>query len=154
MFLHRFTYMVSFVLFGVVQDTWPRFPGGDEERLYSGRTVRSASRPAWPGPARRPAMRRPAPTRPWYVWVLDSTGYLQSRTVFLDSVYIGFNMFVLPMSRPGRLSATFWRSKWEVFPWPKAPAPLCLAPTCSSHLAPNQLAWSRPREIRVLDLTN
>ena len=31
--------------------------------------------PVLPGPAppRRPAVRRPSPTRPWYVWVLDST---------------------------------------------------------------------------------
>ena len=35
---------------------------------------RSVGVPSCPAPLRRPAVRRPDPTRPWYVRVLDSTG--------------------------------------------------------------------------------
>ena len=45
--------------------------GGTRDGCLLGEPIRR--RPVLPGPA-RPAMRRPDPTRPWYVRVLDSTG--------------------------------------------------------------------------------
>ena len=50
-----------------------RCPGRHTGRLSSGRTDRSAFRPTAPL-LRCPAVRRPAPTRPWYVGVLDKYG--------------------------------------------------------------------------------
>ena len=60
-----------------VQDSCLRCPGssgGQGGRLSPGRTVPSASCPARPCPAPPPRRARTAPTRRWYVRVLDSTG--------------------------------------------------------------------------------
>ena len=70
-------HMISFVhasgeTFGTV--SFLRRPGVQEVRLFPGRTGPSASCSAPPAPPRRPAVHRPAPTRPWYVRVWDSTG--------------------------------------------------------------------------------
>ena len=51
-----------------------RYPGGNEGQMSPGRAGPSRSLPARPGLA--PPMRRPAPTRPWCVRVLDSTGLI------------------------------------------------------------------------------
>ena len=47
---------------------------GTRDRCLLGEPIRR--RPVLPGsaPPRCPAMRRPDPTRPWYVRVLESTG--------------------------------------------------------------------------------
>ena len=37
-----------------------------------------------PAPPRRPAVRRPVPTCPWYVRVLDSTGYSKKGEMFFE----------------------------------------------------------------------
>ena len=56
----------------VVQDSCLRYPGGQEGWLSPSMATRR--RPILPGPAppRHSAVRRPAPSRPWYVWVWDA----------------------------------------------------------------------------------
>ena len=58
-----------------VQDSCLRYLGGHERQISPGRTEPSTSLPARPCAASP----RPAPTRPWYVRVLDSTGYCECR---------------------------------------------------------------------------
>ena len=79
---------------GGIQDTCLRCSGGKKGGLSPVGSTRR--RPVLPRLAlrRRPAMCRPAPTRPRYVRDLDSTG----------SVYIGFKTFAPPGGCPGRLS--------------------------------------------------
>ena len=70
--LHRISFVRAFeesfrrVVFGTLLGTRDRCPLGGPNRRRSFRPG-----PAWP---RRRAVDRPAPTRPWYVRVLDSTG--------------------------------------------------------------------------------
>ena len=51
--------------------------------------------------------------------------------MFLDSVYIGFDTFVLPKKHPGRISSVFWGSKTRAYalgaPLRPASSPPCLA---------------------------
>ena len=56
----------------MLQNNCLRCPGGQTGRFSSGRPDPSASRPT-ALPSRCPAVRRFAPTRPWYVGFLDST---------------------------------------------------------------------------------
>ena len=69
--LHRFTSGFLCSCFqGHVQEGCIRSSGEEEGRLFPGQTDPSAARPR---PAPPSAMRRPVPTRPWYVRVLNST---------------------------------------------------------------------------------
>ena len=54
-----------------VQDSCLRYPGVHEGQMFPGRTGPSTSLPARPCAAPP----RPASTRPWYVWVLDSASH-------------------------------------------------------------------------------
>ena len=46
--------------------------------------------PSYSAPPRRSAVRRPAPTRPWYVWVLDSTSGNESDRSYVNFQYVEF----------------------------------------------------------------
>ena len=76
-------------------------------------------RPVLPGPTppRRPAACRPAPTRPWYVRVLDSTSVRRM-------VYMGIRLLVLPKQHSGLLCSMPWRpwvARGEVVSWANRP---------------------------------
>ena len=79
--LHRISFVRAFeesfrrAVFGTQLGTRDRCPLGEPNRRHPFRPG-----PAWP---RRRAVHRPAPTRPWYVRVLDSTsfGYTKQMTL-------------------------------------------------------------------------
>ena len=99
--------------------------------------------PSCPAPPRRPAKRRPDPTRPWYVRVLDSTG----------AVYIGFHLFVLSNIPPGLLFTMFWKSKDNGHAGVRL-RPTSVSPRLASlRPALPRRAPSRSCDVRVLDST-
>ena len=88
--------MISFVraseqTFRTVCFRCPGSHGGPREQLISGRTDPSASSHHGPAPPHRPAMRRPATTRPWHVRVLDSTGSHKKHTEMFLFPVVGHN---------------------------------------------------------------
>ena len=70
----------------------------------------------------------------------------QPLVVFLDSVYIGCYLSVLPKKRPGRSSPVPWGSKWTIVLWAHRPASPRPVPPCPDppRLAPPRPAPPRP----------
>ena len=105
-------------------------------RGANGTVVSCASRPVgvppYPAPPRRPALRRPAPTPPWYVRVLGS---------------IGFPLSVLPKDRSGQCLRCPGGQQGRLFPGrtdPSASRPALPRPAQPLRRAPPRRAPPRP----------
>ena len=70
-----------------VQDGCLRYPGAEEGKMFPVRDEPSTSLLARPSLA-PPLRRRPAPTRPWYVRVLDSAGLTSSFQIDIHDSYL------------------------------------------------------------------
>ena len=76
--------------------------------MIPGRTDPSASGHQGPAPRRRPAVRRPSTTRPWYARVLDPTSW--SSTIFCvpPSGYMRCRLCVIHEKHSGQLLSYLW----------------------------------------------
>ena len=104
--------------------------------------------PSYPEPPRHSAVRRPAPTRPWYTQVWDSTNEprmnrLSTAGFIPPSVYIGFPLFVLPETRPGGCSSIVRKVRVTVVSWADRPVGIPSCPFPARPAVPPCAAPSR-----------